>query len=91
MVFYNELSNNILFYWVDYNGFKNDYTENLKPEANREMESFYYRPWIFKQFDTRSKLFAFIRNEKVDVFEGKDFKAADVPTLHVVINDQGDI
>ena len=55
------------------------------------MESFYYQPWVFKRFDTGSKLFVFIRNEKVAVFEGKDFKAVDVPTLHVVINDQGEI
>ena len=89
VVFYNEYSSDVLIYWVDHNGIKHQYTPHFMPGATLNMDSKYFRPWIFKRSDDHSRLFAFTKGENVTVFDGRNFKVVSNSEIHVVINDQG--
>ena len=89
VVFYNEHSSEVLIYWVDYNGIKNQYTPYFNPRTAQKMDSKYFEPWVFKRSDDRSRLFAFTKSENVSVFDGRNFDVEPNSEIHVVINDQG--
>ena len=88
-VFYNEYSSDVLLYWVDYNGIKNQYTPYFKSKTSVKMDSKYFQPWVFKRSNDRSRLFAFTKSENVSIFDGRDSAVDPNSEIHVVINDQG--
>ena len=89
VMFYNEYSSNIKLYWVDMNGIKNQYTSNVLPRSSRMMTSSYFQPWVFEKSDNQLRLFAYIKNRNVSIFEGKEFGANTFSIFHVIINDPG--
>ena len=68
------------------NGIKNQYTSNVLPRSSRMMTSSYFQPWVFEKSDNQLRLFAYIKNRNVSIFEGKEFGANTFSIFHVIIN-----
>ena len=95
LVFHNAFSSDILMYRVDVNGVKKNYRADIKPGISQTfVYSTYYQPWVFKRTDNGLRLYAYVENKRVSIFEAKEFSFFNVSAnstseLHVVVNDQG--
>ena len=88
-VFYNALKVPVDFYGVDFEGRRLQYTRDLETGNKRKEGTSFTTPWVFKESQSRKRLFVFSGQLNSSVFKGENFGATEGLELHVTINENG--
>ena len=91
LIMHNILPYPIDLYWVDVEGRKGKYVKFLGPGEKRQEQTYITHPWVFKQSNNGTRLYAFSHEMGSSVFEGENFGVIRNSQLliHVIISTQG--
>ena len=82
---------NIDLYAVDFEGRKHQITNDLQKGYGRKEATSLSIPWVFKNSSDGKRLHVFVGASNGSIFKGKQFFATENSSIHVTVNENGEL